>query len=130
MSSLPSSSDSTPDIAGRMAGEYRLGRKLGEGGYGAVYEAEHPVLRRRAAVKVLHQAAGVDSDTREVGAHDRLDLGPERGRERGAPAPSPIDRPLVGGVDVASSGTDLLVVVIVFPMPGVAADGANDRSLT
>jgi serine/threonine-protein kinase len=45
-----------------MAGEYRLGRKLGEGGFGAVFEAEHPVLRRRAAVKVLHQAAGVDSD--------------------------------------------------------------------
>src|SRR3954465_11074898 len=62
MSQSPSSSDSPPDIAGRMAGEYRLGRKLGEGGFGAVYEAEHPVLRRRAAVKVLHQAAGVDSD--------------------------------------------------------------------
>jgi eukaryotic-like serine/threonine-protein kinase len=45
-----------------MAGEYRLLRKLGEGGFGAVYEAEHPLLRRRAAVKVLHQAAGMDSD--------------------------------------------------------------------
>ncbi|MEO8178408.1 MAG: serine/threonine-protein kinase [Deltaproteobacteria bacterium] len=62
MSQSPSPSDSTPDIAGRMAGEYRLGRKLGEGGFGAVYEAEHPVLRRRAAVKVLHQVAGMDSD--------------------------------------------------------------------
>jgi serine/threonine-protein kinase len=45
-----------------MAGEYRLRRKLGEGGFGAVYEAEHPVLARRAAVKVLHQAAGRDSE--------------------------------------------------------------------
>jgi serine/threonine-protein kinase len=45
-----------------MAGEYRLLRKLGEGGFGAVYEAEHPLLRRRAAVKVLHQVAGMDSD--------------------------------------------------------------------
>src|SRR5262245_23882324 len=45
-----------------MAGEYRLRRKLGEGGFGAVYEAEHPVLKRRAAVKVLHQTAGRDSD--------------------------------------------------------------------
>src|SRR5688572_11818263 len=53
---------SSQDVLGQMAGEYRLGRKLGEGGYGAVYEAEHPVLRRRAAVKVLHQVAGVDSD--------------------------------------------------------------------
>ena len=45
-----------------MAGEYRLRRKLGEGGFGAVYEAEHPVLKRRAAGKVLHQAAGRDSE--------------------------------------------------------------------
>jgi hypothetical protein len=50
------------EVVGRMAGEYRLMRKLGEGGFGAVYEAEHPVLRRRAAVKVLHQVAGMDSD--------------------------------------------------------------------
>jgi serine/threonine-protein kinase len=54
--------DATPDRAGRMAGEYRLGRKLGEGGFGAVYEAEHPLLKRRAAVKVLHRVAEQDSD--------------------------------------------------------------------
>ncbi len=45
-----------------MAGEYRLLRKLGEGGFGAVYEAEHPLLKRRAAVKVLHRVADQDSD--------------------------------------------------------------------
>ncbi len=45
-----------------MAGEYRLGRLLGEGGFGAVYEAEHPLLKRRAAVKVLHRVAEKDSD--------------------------------------------------------------------
>ena len=45
-----------------MAGEYRLGRKLGEGGFGAVYEAIHPLLKRRAAVKVLHRIAGSDSE--------------------------------------------------------------------
>ncbi|MET0414072.1 MAG: serine/threonine-protein kinase [Polyangiaceae bacterium] len=58
--SLIPSSAST--ILGQMAGEYRLRRKLGEGGFGTVYEAEHPVLKRRAAVKVLHQVAGLDSD--------------------------------------------------------------------
>src|SRR3954463_5958211 len=52
----------TPEITGWMAGEYRLGRKLGEGGFGAVYEAVHPLLKRRAAVKVLHRIAGSDSD--------------------------------------------------------------------
>jgi serine/threonine-protein kinase len=54
--------DLRSDIVGRMAGEYRLRRKLGEGGFGAVYEAEHPLLKRRAAVKVLHEVAGRDSD--------------------------------------------------------------------
>jgi serine/threonine-protein kinase len=58
----PGTSDVTPDSSGRMAGEYRLGRKLGEGGFGAVYEAEHPLLKRRAAVKVLHRVAEHDSD--------------------------------------------------------------------
>jgi len=64
MADSPSlASHRTPaEIIGRMAGEYRLRRKLGEGGFGAVYEAEHPVLKRRAAVKVLHRAAGRDSE--------------------------------------------------------------------
>ncbi len=64
-SSLPKGTgaeQATPEIAGWMAGEYRLGRKLGEGGFGAVYEAVHPLLKRRAAVKVLHRIAGSDSE--------------------------------------------------------------------
>ncbi|MEY4513816.1 MAG: hypothetical protein RLZZ450_5938 [Pseudomonadota bacterium] len=64
MSDSPSSFALRPPTAlvGQMAGEYRLGRVLGEGGFGTVYEAEHPVLKRRAAVKVLHRVAGKDSD--------------------------------------------------------------------
>jgi serine/threonine-protein kinase len=62
MSELPSEANATPsDVVGQMAGEYRLRRKLGEGGYGAVYEAEHPVLKRRAAVKVLHRTERMDA---------------------------------------------------------------------
>jgi serine/threonine protein kinase len=61
-SPLPKAEDATSELAGWMAGEYRLGRKLGEGGFGAVYEAVHPLLKRRAAVKVLHRIAGSDSD--------------------------------------------------------------------
>jgi len=61
-SSSPKAKSVPPEITGWMAGEYRLGRKLGEGGFGAVYEAVHPLLKRRAAVKVLHRIAGSDSD--------------------------------------------------------------------
>ena len=64
MADSPSSKANSvpPELAGLMAGEYRLGRKLGEGGFGAVYEAIHPLLKRRAAVKVLHRIAGSDSE--------------------------------------------------------------------
>ncbi|MCE9672228.1 serine/threonine protein kinase [Myxococcus stipitatus] len=39
---------------GTLAGEYLLKALLASGGHGSVYEAEHRILGRRAAVKVLH----------------------------------------------------------------------------
>jgi serine/threonine protein kinase len=49
------------DLFGQLAGEYRIGRKLGAGGFGTVYEAEHPLLKRKAAVNVLHANPGMNS---------------------------------------------------------------------
>lgn len=39
-------------------GPYRVVRKLGEGGMGAVYEAVHSVIQRRVAIKILHTDTG------------------------------------------------------------------------
>lgn len=50
-----------PDLRGQMAGEYKILRRIGTGGFGTVYEAEHPVLKRKAAVKVLHDHRDKDS---------------------------------------------------------------------
>jgi serine/threonine-protein kinase len=49
------------DLLGQMAGEYKILRRIGAGGFGTVYEAEHPVLKRKAAVKVLHEHRDNDS---------------------------------------------------------------------
>ena len=41
-----------------VAGRYRIERVVGEGGMGAVYQAEHVLMRKRFALKVLHPEMG------------------------------------------------------------------------
>jgi serine/threonine-protein kinase len=40
-------------VPGSTVGEYRIEAKIGEGGFGAVYRATHPMIGKSAAVKVL-----------------------------------------------------------------------------
>src|SRR6202451_2018924 len=40
-------------LIGRQIGNYQIKAKLGEGGMGAVYLGEHPLIGKRVAVKVL-----------------------------------------------------------------------------
>ena len=42
-------------LTGEMIGEYRIEGVLGRGGMGAVYEAIHPLIDKRAAVKIIHR---------------------------------------------------------------------------
>jgi serine/threonine-protein kinase len=40
---------------GAMVGEYRIEGKLGEGGFGVVYRAVHPLIGKAAAIKILNR---------------------------------------------------------------------------
>ncbi|MDF3070325.1 MAG: serine/threonine protein kinase [Polyangiaceae bacterium] len=62
----------TPDeqdasgLEGQTLGKkFLVGRLIGEGGMGAVYEAEHVVTKRRGALKLLHQSFVTASDIAE-----------------------------------------------------------------
>jgi serine/threonine-protein kinase len=54
------------DLVGQRVGNFQLVRLLGEGGMGIVYEAVHPVLGRRAAIKILKLGVGTPVATRVV----------------------------------------------------------------
>jgi phosphate/phosphite/phosphonate ABC transporter binding protein len=59
----PSGTLERTDVIARtrlLEGKYRLGRLIGEGGMGAVYEAEHEGLRAKVAVKLLSEHGSLD----------------------------------------------------------------------
>ena len=53
--------DHEDPLLGKQIGHYRILEKLGEGGMGAVYKAEHVGLRRVSALKLLPQQKGESS---------------------------------------------------------------------
>ncbi len=48
-------------MPGFTVGEYKVDKKIGEGGMGAVYAATHPMIGKRAAIKVISAALGTDA---------------------------------------------------------------------
>ena len=55
-------SPQTDPHIGSYFGNFRIVRKLGEGGMGVVYEAENPKISSRAAVKLLHARFAQDGE--------------------------------------------------------------------
>jgi serine/threonine protein kinase len=49
-------------VIGTQVGAYRILQQIGEGGMGAVCLAEHAMIGRRAAIKVLHASASRRQD--------------------------------------------------------------------
>jgi tetratricopeptide (TPR) repeat protein/tRNA A-37 threonylcarbamoyl transferase component Bud32 len=60
---IPTRSASELAPEGRMIGDYRIVRRLGEGGMGVVYEAEQQHPRRAVALKVIRGGRFVDENT-------------------------------------------------------------------
>ncbi|MES1209464.1 MAG: serine/threonine-protein kinase [Pseudomonadota bacterium] len=52
----------TSSLVNQTIGNYRVLRLLGEGGMGVVYLAQHPVIGRKVAIKLLHAALARDPD--------------------------------------------------------------------
>ncbi|MBC8131977.1 MAG: serine/threonine protein kinase, partial [Deltaproteobacteria bacterium] len=50
-------------LAGQTIGNYKVVQQIGEGGMGVVYLAEHPVIGRKVAIKLLHTSFAKDSET-------------------------------------------------------------------
>src|SRR5690349_21718139 len=59
----PTSAAVDPDLQpGDVVGEYRVEGKLGQGGFGAVFKAAHPLIGKVVAIKVLARKFSVDPE--------------------------------------------------------------------
>jgi cytochrome c-type biogenesis protein CcmH/NrfG len=106
---LPSQPTATSDplVGALIAERYRLLGRIGEGGMGMVYRAEHILMKKVVALKLLHTELG------------NVDDAPRR-FEREAQSASRLNHPnIIGVTDFGRSATGQLFLVMEF-VPGVA----------
>jgi len=60
---MPSPDAQETSQVGKTIGNYKVVQQIGEGGMGVVYLAEHPVIGRKVAIKLLHSSFARDSET-------------------------------------------------------------------
>jgi eukaryotic-like serine/threonine-protein kinase len=58
----PGVGNAQSSLIGATIGNYRVVAKLGEGGMGSVYLAEHPLIGKKVALKVLHDEYSANQD--------------------------------------------------------------------
>jgi serine/threonine-protein kinase len=58
------------DLIGQNVGNYVVKSKIGAGGMGTVYLCEHPLIHRKAALKVLHPEHAANAETVERFFHE------------------------------------------------------------
>ncbi len=61
----PQSGASPDQIIGQTVGNYLVTQKLGEGGMGSVYLAEHPTIGKKVALKILHAEFSTNPEVAE-----------------------------------------------------------------
>jgi serine/threonine-protein kinase len=62
---ISSGSDPLVKVGDVVEGRYRVIKVLGEGGMGTVFLAEHTLIKRRVAIKVLHSELATDANVVE-----------------------------------------------------------------
>ena len=60
---MPGADAKETSQVGKAIGNYKVVQQIGEGGMGVVYMAEHPVIGRKVAIKLLHASFARDSET-------------------------------------------------------------------
>ena len=58
----PSGREAVVKTGDVVEGRYRIIRTLGEGGMGTVFLAEHALIKRRVAIKILHPELATDAN--------------------------------------------------------------------